>query len=294
MKRFFFVFFISAILLSGCKQDIFVQEAENDTPYYFIAVHNRPYHGERWADKKIKEDYSNLKEMISRANEYGLKLTLMLPSQWSSEVSDQDLKEWKASGHETAVFHRGVSSKNWDGYTDLAAKEVVAERKKLFSGREEKKGSLKDLIKRARRMNPGVMSGCWDGERVSDLFPGATFYDTCSGFANFGELGRPMDDKKTPLKGINEFIAAASVGKSNKKMLSHYMIDNLKSEKKAEETFYNMRKGVFGSATISSALGKEAFFSWLDFLYQRDREGKKSLTVSEVIKKGILSEKQLP
>jgi hypothetical protein len=54
----------------------------NETSYYFIAIHNEPYHfpGGRRA---LEASYRTLVEMVEQADKYDIKLTLMFAPQWA-------------------------------------------------------------------------------------------------------------------------------------------------------------------------------------------------------------------
>lgn len=295
LKKKTWLFLLAGIIfLSGCFHNDFTDEAELKIPYYFIAIYNNSYHGDREAPAKIKKDYEQLKKIITRADEYRIKLTLMFPPQWVNIINKDDLKAWEKSGHEVGAYHQSVFHKNWDGYTNFSDELATNERRQRTKRPESILGDLGNFMERLKSLDIKIDSGCLGEEISKAALPEEIRHSTCSGFANFGQPGRVVKDTETPHKGINEYISIGEYGGQERKWLAHYQISDLKREKSAEETFYSMVKGVFGTSAGSAEVGSEAIFNWLDFLHQRDRDSLKSRTVSEVIKKKILPEKNLP
>jgi len=114
-------------------------------PYYFIAIHNEPYH-----DSPLplgEEQYNNLKQIIEKANEYNMKITIMLTPQWVDIVEQDDIDAWVEQGHEISSHHHGVYHPNWDGYTDFSEEEYTEMRKEKIGNREIEPylGTLDDL-----------------------------------------------------------------------------------------------------------------------------------------------------
>lgn len=286
---------LGSFFLSGCGNSEFfdLYEVEVEIPYYYIVVHNLPYHGERTANDKIKKDYERLKEMISRADEYGIKLVLMFPPQWVGHIKGGDISVWKDAGHEIAVRHYGVLDENWDGYSDLSKEEVLEKRKNITFRPERYLGDMNDFMGKMKELDIELNVGCVNGEDSLASPTKRMAYEVCSEFANFGQGGKEVKNFEAPLKGINEFMSIGQNDQEEVKRLTHYLITDLKKEKKAEDTFYRMRKGVFGSGFLSAPIGSEVFFTWLDFLHQRDRLSERSLTISEMTNKGLLPEKQI-
>lgn len=286
---------LGAFFLSGCGHNNFfdLYEAGDEIPYYYIAVHNLPYHGERTAADKIDRDYERLKEMIGQADEYGIKLILLFPPQWAGHLEESDLSEWQEAGHEIAARHYSVFGKYWDGYSHLSEDAALAERSKATSRPERYLGDMDDFMEKIEKISPGLGSGCINDEMGAGMEFEGVAYDICSGFANFGQPGRQIKGFDAPLKGINKFISVSGKDESETRWFTHYLISNPKKEKEAEDTVYRMRGGVFGSGAFSSPFGSESFFDWLDFLYQRDRSAEKCLTISETVSSGLLAEKKV-
>ncbi len=114
---------IGVVFISGCMQaptETPVQETK--IPYYFVAIHNEPNHmlgGEEMREKA----YPVLEQIVDKANEYNIKLTIMFSAQMADMIAENPerlakIKEWEKQGHEISAHHHGVRHSNWDGYTD--------------------------------------------------------------------------------------------------------------------------------------------------------------------------------
>jgi hypothetical protein len=130
------------------------------------------------------------------------------------------------------------------------------------------------------------------------LFPYTTLfrsivYDTCSGFANFGEPGRRLPDPSGE-KGRNEFVTTGTVRGVKRRWLTHAQITNPAAERSAEASYGAMRSGVYGAVVHSIGPEAVSYSAFLDFLHARDPLGKRSRTVSQVIEERLLPEKELP
>ncbi len=150
----------------------FIENRVENMPYYFIAIQNET-NNKTGGEKAIEESYPYLAEMISKADEYDIKLTLMFSAQWAAYiVSSPDrmavLNGWKDNGHEIAGFHRGIYDENWDGFTNYSIQE--AKQIRLETGKTDEKynGTLNDLIIELKKINPGIKSGCFNNEGLND------------------------------------------------------------------------------------------------------------------------------
>lgn len=129
-----------------------VPETKGDMPYYFIAIHNEPIHGSPNQQEAIAQSYQILKEMVKKADEYNIKLTLMFTPQWADYISESsermaELELWKKQGHEIAAHHHGLYHGNWDGYTDYTKEEAETQRMKQGKAPpEEYLGTFNDYI----------------------------------------------------------------------------------------------------------------------------------------------------
>ncbi len=273
------------------------EKTDLDIPYYFIAIHNEPFNMPG-GEKRIEKSFSVLREMVKKANEYNIKLTLMFSPQWADYiVKDKErlteVKRWEEEGHEIAAHHHSIYHGNWDGYTnypeDVAKKERI--KRKGFS--EPYLGTLKDLISKLKMINPDIHSGCMNDEKDKNCLPDEIIYDTCSGFANFGEVIR-VGDASDPKKGINEFVLVGKVNGIKRKWLAHYQITTRHREKLAENVFNSLDSGVYGVVTHSVESQAEYFYKFLDFLHSKDKTGEYSKTLSQIIDEKILPEREIP
>lgn len=263
-------------------------------PYYFIAIHNEPYNftgGER----KIERDYVVLKQMIKRADEYNVKLTLMFAAQWADYISQNPqrlaaLESWEKQGHEIAAHHHHIYFRNWDGYTDYPREQVMELRVQLGKRQNKYCGTLQEYINKLKKINPNIRSGCLSDELDKRTLPDEIIYDTCSGFANFGEPGRIIEDDAIPEKGKNEYITAGNYKKIERKWLTHYYIATHEGQEAARSVFSSMHSGVYGVVTHSFKGEAEHYSTFLEFLHSKDSAGTKSRTVSEIIEQKLLPE----
>lgn len=267
-------------------------------PNYFIAIHNEP-HNVPNGKAIIAHEYNTLKEMVKKADEYNIKLTLMFSAQWADYISESpermnDLEKWKKNGHEIAAHHHSIYHGNWDGYTDFPKETVIKERLKKVKSPEQYLGTLDDFMAKLKKINPEINSGCVNDESDKAVFPDEIKYDTCSGFLNNGELGKRMSDfDGNPEKAKNEYILTGSVNGIERKWLSHYPINTKENEEKAEVEFDSTNSGVFGAVIHSIPGEAQNFYDFLDFIHSKDPDGSESLTLTKAMESGILTEKKL-
>ena len=278
-----------------CPKDC--QQTDN-LPYYFMAIHNEPHHGESDQQQLIKDEYLRLERMIEKADEYNIKLTLMFSSVWAEYISSSsermdELNAWKNNGHEIAIHHHSIYHTNWDGYTDYTPEEARQERLKLTKNPENYLGTLDDLMKIIQKINPNVKSGCVNEEKDKNAMPDEIIYSTCSRIANHGEPGTNMGDSYGPEKGKNEFIVIGTVKNISRKWLSHYNIAVLEREEKAEPVFDSLEGGLYGVVTHSLVYNDEPFYNFLELAHSKDPQGQKSKTVSEIIEERLLPEEKI-
>ena len=94
-KKIFIPIIVVVILATGIGAYFILQKptlSELQIPYYFIAIHNEPYHVSG-GEKKLAEEYNTLKRMVAKADQYNIKLTLMFTVQWLI-ISLKALKDW--------------------------------------------------------------------------------------------------------------------------------------------------------------------------------------------------------
>jgi hypothetical protein len=89
---------------TGKTPESFVENRIENIPYYFIAVQNGQDYGSE-SGKKMEESFNYLEEMITKADENNIKLTLGFSKQWEENIKENPgrlamLNEWKGSGHQ--------------------------------------------------------------------------------------------------------------------------------------------------------------------------------------------------
>lgn len=293
---FFGIFFtLHKIPESSPRSD---SRSGSDTSYYFIAIHNEPHHGKSDSEEKILQSYHTLTQMVEKADEYNIKLTLMFTAQWVS-VLEKDpqkiaqIKKWAANGHEIAAHHHSIYHGNWDGYTDVSKEEAIAQRKEQGFTPEPYIGTLDAFITTLQKINPDIRSGCLNDEQDKNDLPDAIIYDTCSNFKNFGTPGEVSNDIDAQ-KGDNVYVSVGTWKNIERKWLAHANISTKEKEANAETVFKNLDSlHVYGVITHSVDTQAEHYYTYLEFLHQHDQNGEKSKTVSNIIEERILPEEQL-
>lgn len=267
-------------------------------PYYFVAIHNEPYHfpGGRRA---LAASYRTLVKMVEQADKHNIKLTLMFAPQWADFIAGDSermdlLAKWKKQGHEIAGHHHSIYHGNWDGYTNYPAQHALAERTRHTARPERYLGTLTDFLGELRRLDPTLQCGCMNDEFDKEALPKAIVFDTCSGFANFGPVGRRLGDGASPEKGRNEYVLAGRSNGVKRRWLTHYQITTHKRQREAQVVFRSMTKGVYGAVTHSMQSQAVPYFEFLSFLHTQDPTAGRSRTVSAIIREKLLPEKTLP
>lgn len=269
--------------------------AISSIPYYFIAIHNEPFHDEYNSDERLAAAYITLKEMVAKADKYNIKLTLMFTAQWSDYIlasSDRkaDLAAWKKNGHEISAHHHETGHGNWDGYTNKTKEEAGAERQKLGK-KESYLGNIEQYYERLSSIDSNIVSGCLNEEANKDALADKVTYLTCSGFLNNGPVGVRVGDADSR-KAKNDYITVGTWKGIKRKWLNHFQVTTAEREKSAEEMFNTMNSSqVSGSVTHSLEGEAESFYSFLEFLHSKDPSGINSRTVTEVIDEKLIPEK---
>ena len=270
----------------------------DETPYYFVAIHNEPYHFPS-GRRALEVSYRTLVEMVEQADKFDIKLTLMFAPQWADFIADDSermdrLAKWKEQGHEIAGHHHSIYHGNWDGYTDYPAQHALAERARHTARPERYLGTLTDFLEKLRKIEPTLQCGCMNDEFDKKALPEGIIFDTCSGFANFGPVGRRLGDGVAPVKGRNEYVSVGQSSGVKRRWLTHYQITTHKRQRAAQGVFRAMTKGVYGVVAHSIQSEAVPYFEFLDFLHTADPTGERSRTVSAVIQENLLPEKTLP
>lgn len=283
---------------TGGRDDSALASGSVRRVYYFIAVHNEPFHfpGGR---ARIAESFEILRGMVASATAKCIKLTLMFAPQWADYiVADParlaEVRGWKAAGHEIAAHHHSIYHGNWDGYTDYPQATAVGERLRRVKVPEPYLGTLADFMAKLYRLDPTVVSGCANDEAdKAELLPGITC-DTCSGFANHGDVGVRESDAASPNKCRNEFITVGTWQGVKRYWLAHYQITTPERTEAAKRTLAAMASAVYGVVLHSSAREAVELEKLLTFLSELDPTGSGSMTVREIVESGILPERELP
>ncbi|MBF0433518.1 MAG: hypothetical protein HQK83_19730 [Fibrobacteria bacterium] len=267
------------------------------SPYYFIAIHNEPYHGHPAAAELLPEAVSILKEMVAKADGYHIKLTIMLSPEWDQHLTAEDISAWKLSGHEIASHHHSVYHPGgWDGYTGIPLEEALQIRESTLRGRpvEETLGDLSDYMARLFDLDAGVVSGCLNEEPDKREMPDEIIYPTCSGYSNaYKTIGQKVNDMDSQ-KAINEFIVQADLNGITRNWLAHAQIIDTSQVLAVMETFKTVaasestEKVVFGTVNHSAPREHQNFNDYLDLVHSYDSTGAKSRTISEIMNSNIL------
>lgn len=269
--------------------------SQENIPSYFIAIHNEPFGAN-------ERNYKVLKDLIERANQYNMKLTLMFTPAWVDFILNNPLKKvelenWKTQGHEISAHHHSVHHPgNWDGYSDYTFEQAVQIReeeglsKPRFTCRQ---GTLDDFMDKINKLGPNIISGCLNDEVDKKALPKDIIYDTCSGYENFGTPG----NYSSVLHGEsfkNEFISVGTVEGIERKWLTHGQILTETDLKEAENQFNSMDKHtVYGGVVHSKPWEVPYMLQFMDFLHEKDSTGAKSMTLTEIIESGILPEEKI-
>ena len=270
-------------------------QTPHEVPYYFIAIHNEPCHfpgGKR----ALEISYRTLAEMVEKADRFHIKLTLMFAPQWADFIAEDPermdlLAKWKKQGHEIAGHHHSIYHGNWDGYTNYPAKHAVDVRARHTARPEPYLGTLADFMGKLRKIEPTLQCGCMNDEFDKLELPDGIIFDTCSGFANFGPVGRPLEDGIDQEKGRNEYVSVGQFGSVKRRWLAHYQITTHERQQAAQGVFRAMSNGVYGVVTHSIQSQAVPYYEFLDFLHTEDPAGQRSRTVSAVIRANLVPEK---
>lgn len=281
-----------------------IHRLEPDDAYYFFAIHNEAYNMPN-GEKNIESDYVTLQEMIRKADEYNIKLTIMFTPQWAEYISKsnerlKELKKWKAKGHEIAAHHHGIMHGNWDGYTNYP-KEIVEEKRKSAGAKVEQfNGDLSLFMEKIQMMNADIKSGCMNDELDKNEMPDGIVIDTCSGFSNYGQGWTRTTDHMdaTKNKGKNEYIIVGEVNGIERRWLSHTSIFEENSEKEAKNKYESLSKsypkGVFGTVVHSIEDQAQYFYDFIEFIHEKDPKGERSVTITQVVEDKMLAERKIP
>ncbi len=161
----------------GTASESFVENRIDNIPYYFIAVHNVQT-DKADLENKTEENYVYLIEVVQKADEYDIKLTLMFCEQWATFIKNDPgrlaaVNEWKENGHEIE-YNSCVGFKNCEecevssdntsaenGINEFILTNTVngIERKVLSHSEITTKNSLNQAIKTFEKLDSSVAYG---------------------------------------------------------------------------------------------------------------------------------------
>jgi hypothetical protein len=162
---------------TGETPENFIENRIENIPYYFIAIYNEP-NNKAGSEKNIAERFNYLEEMISKADEYNIKLALRFSAQWTAYIAENPgrlamLYEWSQSGHQivhdtgfgfpgfTGFEERLLETGPEKGINEFILSGIVngAERKWLTLYRVTSEESLNQSIKTAEQLDSSVVYG---------------------------------------------------------------------------------------------------------------------------------------
>lgn len=283
------------------NESVQTKKVEN-LPYYFIAIHMEPEENLAILDSM----YTALKTLVTEAEQYNMKLTIMFGHTWADYLTDQSkperqeqLEKWKLK-HEVSSHHHSIYHPyQWDGYSHLNESDALIERAKSKTTQtpEIYKGSMQDYMAKIKKIDPNIKSGCLNEERSKAYIPKEIIYLTCSGYQNFGEAGTYAPSDINVKKGINEFISVSQVDGINRKWLAH--ASNI-SQGELEETkaqFSAIQSGVYGVVTHGFKDENRdeitPLINFMKYINEKDPQGFNSKTVSEVIQNNLIPEQKI-
>ncbi len=272
-----------------------------DGRYYFIAVHCEPHNGLPEQEETIAAEYQVLRQMVARADEYGVKLTLMFTPQWADYVAADpgrmaELESWRREGHEIAAHHHSIHHGNWDGYTDYPPEVYEREARGPGGNAPPYQGTLDGFTETLRKIDPEIDSGCLNEEYDKAVLPDAFVYGSCSGYLNHGAPGERAEKGGDGGNGWNDFVVSGEWNGIERHWLTHFRITTEAMEREAEEAFGARAEdegGIYGVVTHSKADQAEYFYDFLEFLHRLDPDGGHSLTLTEAITGGMLPEEHV-
>lgn len=138
-------------------------------------------------------------------------------------------------------------------------------------GSESYYGTLTDFTTRLQLLDSSVKSGCMNDKPSKKALPDAIIYNTCSGFANYGEVGRVERDL-IPEKGRNEYVSVGTYNGIERKWLTHHFLAKANPAKKSSVRCTLVY-------TVQSTIARHESFrllEYLEFLHQVDPQGRKA------------------
>jgi hypothetical protein len=162
---------------TGETPESFIENRIENVPYYFIAIYNEP-NNKAGGEKNIAERFNYLEEMITKADEYNIKLTLRFSAQWIAYIAENPgrlamLDEWSQSGHQivkdtgfgfpgfTESGERLLEPSPEEGINEFILSGIVngAERKWLTLYKVTNEEYLNQAIKTVEKLDSSVVYG---------------------------------------------------------------------------------------------------------------------------------------
>ena len=162
---------------TGETLESFIENRIENIPYYLIAIYNEQ-NNNAGGKQNIAEKFNYLEEMINKADEYNIKLTIMFSAQWTEYISGNPgrlamIAEWGQSGHQ--ILHdTGFGFTGFKGFEEsllgsspenginkflLSGKVNGTLRKWLTLYRVTNEESLNLAIKTAEKLDSRVVYG---------------------------------------------------------------------------------------------------------------------------------------
>jgi hypothetical protein len=162
---------------SGETPVSFIENRIENVPYYFIAIYNEA-ENKAGGEKNIAERFNYLEEMITKADEYNIKLTLRFSAQWTAYITENPgrlamLDKWSQSGHQivqdsgfgfpgfTGPGERLLETSPQEGINEFILSGIVngAERKWLTLYKVTNEEFLNLAIKTVEKLDSSVVYG---------------------------------------------------------------------------------------------------------------------------------------
>jgi hypothetical protein len=123
------------LLLASCGDN--AAEVPDADPVSVFVVHCEPSNANQYY-------YLKLIELVDLADQYSVKLTILLTSQWAQMIVTDPLKvdsleSWVSSGHEIGCHHHPywatqTVGASWDGYTNTPYGDILPEYQPFYLG----------------------------------------------------------------------------------------------------------------------------------------------------------------
>ncbi|MBI3684486.1 MAG: hypothetical protein HY235_29275 [Acidobacteria bacterium] len=257
--------------------------ANRFTPDCYFALHCEP----TTANDAL---FAAVVRLVELAERYKAKITFEFTPQWAEMILADEkkvalLRKWQNQGHEVGAHHHPLFHPGgWDGYTDIAPKELHETRTDLFGRshpRERYLGAMDDFMRLLNRLAAPqrVVTGCFGRLippeaakiplKVEPIPPGIV-YET----EGFQEPPRPP----------------SLIGRQHWKLPMFFVGDDARLtelSRKHEETKEGDVVG-FVTHAFNFRDAPDVMERWFKFLHSKDPEGKHNKTVSQIMKERLV------